>query len=267
MTRLGVDLGGTWLRLCRWEEGRPLVFASAPAVVPADLAGLLRRSPLARGVSLLRVGARGVWGPRQRRSLAGSLRSLAGKVEVFSDLELARAAAFGSGPGVIVIGGTGSAALGADARGRMARAGGLGPLLGDEGSAFWIAKRALAVPSLRRALGSPDLLALVHVPNPVAAIAALAPRVLELARKRHRAKRIVDEAGRALADMGLAAGIQLGLRGRIPLSWRGGLFEDAGFLAAFLRRVGPRCDPRPPLMAAEAAAAVLPDVLQWRAQP
>src|SRR3989304_4407417 len=46
----------------------------------------------------------------------------------------------GRPPGPLVPAGTGSIVIGRDARGRWARAGGLGPLLGDEGSAFWLGR-------------------------------------------------------------------------------------------------------------------------------
>lgn len=66
------------------------------------------------------------------------------KVQVTSDLEIALEAAFGTGEGIILLGGTGSAALGRDANGRLARAGGRGPWFSDEGSAFDIGRRAFA---------------------------------------------------------------------------------------------------------------------------
>ena len=64
------------------------------------------------------------------------------KVGVTTDLEIAFEAAFGEGEGMILVAGTGSACLGRDANGRMARAGGRGPWFSDEGSAFDIGRRA-----------------------------------------------------------------------------------------------------------------------------
>ena len=46
------------------------------------------------------------------------------------------------GPGVVVIGGTGSIGYGRNASGLSATAGGWGYIMGDEGSAYWIALRA-----------------------------------------------------------------------------------------------------------------------------
>ena len=67
-----------------------------------------------------------------------------GKIEVVGDMEIALQAAFGSGPGVIVIGGTGSIAFGRNANGKTARAGGWGFAVSDEGSAHWIGRASVA---------------------------------------------------------------------------------------------------------------------------
>lgn len=68
-------------------------------------------------------------------------------VKVCTDLELTLEAT-GDGPAIVLVAGTGSAAVGRDAQGRIARVGGHGPLLGDEGSAYDIGKRA-AIAELR----------------------------------------------------------------------------------------------------------------------
>lgn len=65
------------------------------------------------------------------------------EIEVTTDLEIALEAAFGLGPGIILIAGTGSGALGRDSAGRRERVGGKGPWFSDEGSAFDIGRRAV----------------------------------------------------------------------------------------------------------------------------
>jgi len=64
--------------------------------------------------------------------------------QVLTDFEIALETAVGSGPGVVLIAGTGSVAYGRNAAGETARAGGYGPWVGDEGSAFEIGRRAVA---------------------------------------------------------------------------------------------------------------------------
>ena len=68
-------------------------------------------------------------------------------VRVCMDLDLVLEGT-GEGAAIVLIAGTGSAAVGRDAQGRAARVGGHGYLLGDEGSAYHLGQRAV-----RQALG------------------------------------------------------------------------------------------------------------------
>jgi glucosamine kinase len=69
---------------------------------------------------------------------------LPGEIEVVGDMVIALEAAFGAGPGVIVIAGTGSIAYGRNSRGQTARAGGWGFAISDTGSGHWIGRTAVA---------------------------------------------------------------------------------------------------------------------------
>jgi len=64
------------------------------------------------------------------------------RLELCTDLDLALMAA-GSAPAIVLVAGTGSAAIGRDSAGRIARSGGHGPKKSDEGSAFAVGKHAL----------------------------------------------------------------------------------------------------------------------------
>jgi N-acetylglucosamine kinase-like BadF-type ATPase len=75
--------------------------------------------------------------------------------QVSSDCEIALEAAAGIGPGVVLIAGTGSIAFGRNAAGETARAGGHGPWIGDEGSAFEIGRRAVSAVARVRDMDSP----------------------------------------------------------------------------------------------------------------
>jgi glucosamine kinase len=61
------------------------------------------------------------------------------------DAPIALAGALAGEPGVVVISGTGSVIYARDAHGKAQTLGGWGFLFGDEGSAFWIAREALAL--------------------------------------------------------------------------------------------------------------------------
>lgn len=84
------------------------------------------------------------------RTVCGSLFT-AEKLDVDTDASIAWAGALELRPGIIVIAGSGSIALGVDGTGCSARAGGWGYLFGDEGGSFGIAKECL-----KRVLASID---------------------------------------------------------------------------------------------------------------
>jgi len=253
-----VDLGGTWVRVAA-SGGGGRVFKGptpGPAGLPALLDRLWRRWRLsAREIAALGVAARGVWTTGERRALAGGLRRFASRVVVISDVEAAYLAALGAGAGVLLLAGTGSIALGRDRRGRFTRAGGLGPLIGDDGSAFAIGRAWLRTDSVAPARAR----RLATAPDAVARIAALAPSVLRRAGDGHRdARRVVREAQRALADLAVRAARPLGRRRPVAVSWAGGLLADARFRGGVwreLRRRGLPVRPTPPAAAAATPAA------------
>lgn len=93
---------------------------------------------------------------RFRRLLAD--RAPAAKVSVVHDAALILAAA-GTHTGIAVISGTGSVGWGRGPDERVARAGGWGYLLGDEGSGYWVTRTAVQHALARADRGeSPDLL-------------------------------------------------------------------------------------------------------------
>ncbi|MBI4472030.1 MAG: hypothetical protein HY646_05140 [Acidobacteria bacterium] len=65
------------------------------------------------------------------------------RIIVVSDGIVAYAGAIGTDPGVLLLAGTGSIAIGRTPDGTMVRAGGWGPHFGDEGSGFWIGREAI----------------------------------------------------------------------------------------------------------------------------
>jgi N-acetylglucosamine kinase-like BadF-type ATPase len=252
-----VDLGGTWVRVS--VSGATPRFYRGPtpgvAGLPALLARLWRRWRLSRGdLAALGVASRGIWTRGERRALARRLRRFAPRVIVISDVEAAYLAALGAVPGVLLLAGTGSIALGRDGRGRFTRAGGLGPLLGDDGSAFSIGRAWL-----RDAVAPARARRIATAPDAVARVAALAPAVLRRARRGDRtARRVVREAQQALASLAGRTARSLRLRPPVTLSWAGGLLANAAFRAGVwrrLRRRGPRVRPVRPRAAATTPSA------------
>jgi len=238
---VGVDLGGTWLRLVALRNGH--VIRRAHRAIPvAELSKFLptRLGP-GTPVAALVVASRGVWTAAERRALARRLRGAAERVRVISDAEAALLGALDAHAGVLVLAGTGSIVLGRDEAGRLARAGGLGPLIGDEGSAFWLGREWLRAAPEAAALAR----RLARRADAVASIAALAPRVLARARRGDRRARGVVAAGQAhLAGLAADVAGRLRLRPPVRVSWGGGLLADdwyrTGVRRALARRVACR---------------------------
>ncbi|HET8578027.1 MAG TPA: BadF/BadG/BcrA/BcrD ATPase family protein [Methylomirabilota bacterium] len=269
---VGIDLGGTWVRAAAVDHrGRRRSFVG-PTPGLAKLPTLIRRLWHRWGfapeeVAALVVASRGVWTRAERRVEQRRLRGAARHVRVISDVEAAYHGALGARPGVLLLAGTGSIALGRDARGRWARAGGLGPLLGDEGSAFWIGREWLRAAARQR--GRRPGRRLGAAPDAIIRIAALAPAVLRRARRGDRAARlIVATAHHALAQLLRWTARDLRLRPPIALSWAGSLLDDAGFRGSVwraARRQGVRLALVRPRQDAAGAAARLAAELARRA--
>ncbi len=267
---VGVDLGGTWVRVvARAPHGKTLRTIKAPAPtlheLPAFLRTLWRRWGLSRAeVGALVVAARGVWTAPERRNHQRRLEGLARRVRVISDAEAAYLGALADGPGLLVLAGTGSIIIGRDRRGRWGRAGGLGPLLGDEGSAFWVGREWLRATS--RSKGVTAVREIARSPDAVARIAALAPGIMRKASREHPAARfIVRDAQHQLATLAVRTARSLRLEEPVRVSWGGSLLENPAFRVGFvraLRRSGLRVRlvrPResPALAASRLASALL----------
>jgi N-acetylglucosamine kinase-like BadF-type ATPase len=258
---VGVDLGGTWIRAVVLHDGRITRRRQRVKRLP-ELAKFLPRLCGAPRIGALVVAARGVWTDAERRALRRRLRRVAARVEVISDAEGALLGALGDRPGVLVLAGTGSIVLGRDRQGRLARAGGLGPLMGDEGSAFWLGREWLRL----RADAADEARALGRRPDAVARVAALAPAVLARARRGDRLANSIVAAGQAhLAAFTGSVVRHLKLVSPVSVSWSGGLLADdwyrAGLGRALARRLRYRWRPPeadPALAAARLATRLLP---------
>jgi N-acetylglucosamine kinase-like BadF-type ATPase len=82
-------------------------------------------------------------GPEHREEVLSAIIRCRRPFVLTTDAAVALAGATPEGQGIIVIAGTGSIAMGRNADGRSARAGGWGYIFGDEGGAFDIARQAL----------------------------------------------------------------------------------------------------------------------------
>jgi glucosamine kinase len=167
------------------------------------------------------IGAAGA----ARKEVAEAVRKFAaelipGKIKIVGDMEIALQAAFGIGPGVIVIAGTGSIAFGRNEQGQTARAGGWGYAISDEGSAHWIARQAVIallraadeangfptnsalLQELKRASNVNSLEQLASAANATQDFAGLFPAVVNAAEgSDQQARQILQQAASELARL------------------------------------------------------------------
>ncbi len=114
-------------------------------IVKAAELALIQGGVARNELAALCAGMAGTGNASIKERVLGSLQSAfpGVAISVITDLEAALAAA-GEGPVVVLVAGTGSAAIGRDAQGHIWRAGGQGPRTGDDGSAYDIGARAVA---------------------------------------------------------------------------------------------------------------------------
>ncbi len=156
---LGIDGGGTKTTCAVGDDRQLLATATAgpsnivrvgEAEARDSLLQSVRQACAAAGITPAQVAHTCVGGSGAARpEVAAIVRSIVAEIlptpiHVVGDMQIALEAAFDTGPGVIVIAGTGSIAYGRDRQGATARAGGWGFAIGDEGSAHWIGRAAVS---------------------------------------------------------------------------------------------------------------------------
>jgi glucosamine kinase len=189
------------------------------------------------------VGAAGAGREPEREELRKALRAenIASNVVVTTDIDIALAAAFQDGPGIVVSAGTGSVAVGRDKAGRRHRIGGYGWQMGDEGSGYAIGRAALGAVSRAVDARSPktalservlqvtrsgdfDSLVRWAATASPAEVAALAPHVLSVAADGDQlARGIVDYAARELSQLAICLLPKMELTPPVPVAVTGGL--------------------------------------------
>jgi glucosamine kinase len=268
---LGIDGGGSKTLAVivdarGQERGRALAGSSnyqAAGIEPAiaQLYAAAEQATRAAGGSLpvkaAWLGLAGVDRPSDQSVLLPRLQPLAESIRLTNDAELLLSVLDGA-VGVALVAGTGSIALGRDAQGALARAGGWGHILGDEGSGYDIGRRALQA-AMRAADGRgeatmllecvmsywglarpDDMVGRVYNNDDKAGIARLAPLVLRAARDGDGvARKIAQRAADELALAALTVCKALDFSGeRVGLALGGGLLlHGAALRSQVLRRI------------------------------
>lgn len=213
------------------------------------------------------AGVAGAGRPRIARRLVSYLSHAfpQATVRVITDIEIALEAAIGqddpnSGKrdaGIVIVAGTGSAVCGRNSAGKTARAGGWGPWIGDQGSAYDIGRRAVeAALRARDHLGPPttlgekilraeeadsetqdwDTILERIAKRPDAVFPKLFPVVAEAAAAGDAvAQQILTGAAKSLASLAQAVIDSLGLNEQsFAVSKSGGVFGQSAHLDAAL---------------------------------
>lgn len=270
---IGIDGGGTHTTLALADEAgneivrrtgpAGLVDPRRPAVTAEMLTELVREAYAAAGVdgpaSALCAGLAGVGNRAEREVVEMVLvrSGIAERVAIRPDGETALAGAFGGGPGILVISGTGSVAHGRAEDGRVERCGGWGMVVGDEGSGYAIGRAALqaALQAVDRRGPSTalldTLLEVLGLSTPEAVppwagraekseIASLAVYALRHSEAGDAvASAIVRRAAAALAMHVSALATRLGpWPGEIPVVLHGGVASDPAFQRDILDELG-----------------------------
>jgi len=168
------------------------------------------------------------------------------RVQIESDARIALEGAFGGGPGIIVIAGTGSSVLGKSPEGVITLVGGWGRVLGDEGGGYYVGLEALkaltamldgrvpncpmrALLESRFGLGSRERV-VNAVYQEAFAISSLAPVILAAAEQGDSVAMDIFRRGAALLAHQLAVlvGQYRGLS-RIAVVFVGGLIDHDNF--------------------------------------
>lgn len=172
------------------------------------------------------------------------------------DALIAHAGAFGDGPGVLAIAGTGSVVYARNAHGKSLRVGGWGHLFGDEGGAFGIGREAILEalscidgglepsPVARAARRQFGLRPMEHIVLDITAgrigrheVAAIAPAVIKLAgRGELDAQAICDDAIEHLVADAVMATYRLE-GGQLPTCVVGGLMNHKWYRLRVMARV------------------------------
>lgn len=229
--------------------------------VQAAVRGATEGKALGEEVLAVCLGAAGAGSPEGKRMMQEVLQGLhlSDRCIVVHDGVISLMGATGGKPGIVIAAGTGSVCFGMNSSGKYARSSGWGYVLGDEGSGYDIAKRAMTAALRAHDLrGRPtamewklvkhlglssieDLVKVVYVDAmPRDQISALAPLVLEAAREGDAvAIDILSYAGTELGLAVVAVAKQLEITGDdFDVATDGSVLEGFGrFVADPLRSV------------------------------
>jgi N-acetylglucosamine kinase-like BadF-type ATPase len=233
----------------------------------AELIRSARPAVTAAGVGVPGIGRE----PDSTAAFSAAVSEASGvPTQAAPDWAIAWLGAFLGSPGIIVMAGTGAVAVGGP-RGGLQRMGGHGHIVDDEGSGYWIGKKALrAALAAVEGLGPPTALCdalteaadatldemvarVQRAPADRSFLVGLAPLVGKCAEHDPVALAILTDAAAALT--GLVAALRRRFGEELPVAAAGGVFAIAPLWTAFQRSTGAQAPLAPPEVGAALLAA------------
>ena len=266
---IGIDSGGTKCELLITDKNRNVLFNKSYKGVHYSVSGVeiyssfisefIKESVNKSGLDLKNCVALciGIAGAREDKDRANLKKAFEKKLKlknilITTDAMTALYGAFEGGEGIILISGTGAVLYGYS-ESKLIRVGGWGRIIGDEGSGYWIGKRALNSvskefdnPKLRNSLLSKKLKQIFGIDKDSIVekvfsgnfeIQKIAPVVIELADKKCRiSKMIADEAVNGLMEH-LNTYLKVsGRKKKIKIAFIGSIIENKNYLSHKLKK-------------------------------
>lgn len=248
-----------------------------------DEAGIMRKEILAA-----QVGLAGVRRQDMRERMRDTLIDMLGvkNLEVGTDAEIALYGATNGAPGLVIIAGTGSICCGVNAKRTRFCSGGWGPIAGDEGSGFSIARYALqsvaraadgrgqktslsdSACDYFRANSIEDIAMAIYAPKMShERLAGFARHVTEAARKGDKVSvEIISNAGRELGSLAVAVIKKLNMqRTKFQIANVGSIFKAGNVLVKpmleTIHAIAPKAYLAPPQLDPTVAATRMAQLL------
>lgn len=274
---LGIDAGGTGTRAVLMAGGRAVQrYDGGPFNYLLYDDGVAQMAELIRGarpaVAAAGIGVPGIGRePGSVAAFSAAIGAASGvPTQAAPDWAIAWLGAFLGSPGIILMAGTGAVAVGGP-RGGLKRMGGHGHIVDDEGSGYWIGKKALrAALAAEEGLGPPTALCdalteaagtsldeivarVQRAPGDRSFLVGLAPLVGKCAEQDPVAVAILTDAAAALT--GLVTALRRHFREELPVAAAGGVFAIAPLWEAFQRSTAAVTPLAPPEVGAALLAA------------
>ncbi len=245
--KIGMDIGGSTIRIAIVKGDRTLFHSKEyPANINSNRFVLKEIgeeiSKLAtEEVEIIGCAVAGGMEERTKNLFKNVLSRFSKNVFIFPDISVAYFAVFGHGNGILALSGTGSVVYGKHGE-KEAVIGGLGYILGDEGSGFWIGKEFLKNALYEMQKGEKGtyanlakeyflkdnvhaIIEKIYDENPQSTLSKFGKFAME----KISSDEIINLGAKILAEDAITAAKLLNFRNEVPVSVSGGVFSHSEY--------------------------------------